>query len=89
MKNDIQLQHNVLAQLEHECHLGDNAIGVEVHHGVVKLAGCVRDHATRQRVEFAVRHVEGVATVVMDIDVVSTPPDRRLARDVARLTEIA
>jgi hypothetical protein len=35
MKNDIRLQHDVLAQLERECHLGDDAIGVEVHHGVV------------------------------------------------------
>ena len=45
MKNDIRLQHDVLAQLERECHLGDDAIGVEVHHGVVKLAGRVRDYA--------------------------------------------
>jgi osmotically-inducible protein OsmY len=89
MKTDIGLQHDVLAQLERECHLGDDAIGVEVHHGVVKLAGCVRDFEIMQRVEFAARHVEGVATVVMDIDVSSTPTVRRSARDVARLTAIA
>jgi osmotically-inducible protein OsmY len=89
MKNDIQLQHDVLDQLERECHLGDDAIGVEVHHGVVKLAGCVRDYAIMQRVEFAARHVEGVATVVIDIDVISSPTVRRSGRDVARLTAIA
>jgi osmotically-inducible protein OsmY len=70
MKNDIQLQHDVLAQLERECHLGDDAIGVEVHHGVVNLAGCVRDYATMQRVVFAARQVEGVATVLLDRDVI-------------------
>lgn len=85
MKNDIQLQHDVLAQLGRECGLGDDAIGVEVHHGVVRLAGGVRDYATLQKVEFAARHVEGVTTVVMDIDVISTPA----RRGVARLTAIA
>ena len=88
MKNDIQLQHDVCAQLERECHLGDDAIGVEVHHGVVKLAGCVCDYAAIQRVELAARRVEGVATVVMDVDV-CTPTVARLGRRVVRLTAIA
>jgi hypothetical protein len=85
LMNDIQLQHDVSAQLERECGLGDHDIGVEVHHGFVKLAGRVRDYATMQRVEWAARHVDGVATVVMDIDVISTP----VARGVGRLTAIA
>jgi osmotically-inducible protein OsmY len=80
MKNDIQLQHDVIDQLDRECHLGANAIGVEVHHGAVKLAGRVRDCATMQRVEFAARHVEGVATLVMDIDVIGAPTVRRSGR---------
>jgi osmotically-inducible protein OsmY len=84
VKNDKQLQHNVLAQLERDC-LGDHDIGVEVHRGFVKLAGCVRDYATMQRVEWAARHVEGVATVVMDIDVIGAPA----GRGVGRLTAIA
>jgi osmotically-inducible protein OsmY len=85
MKNDIQLQHDVLVHLERECGLGGDAIGVEVHHGVVRLAGCARDYATLQKVEFAARHVEGVTTVVMDIDVISTTA----RRGGARLTAIA
>lgn len=85
MKNDRQLQQSVLAQLARECHLNDTAIGVEVHHGVVKLAGCVSDYATMQRVEVAARRVEGVRTVVMDIDVISTSA----RRGVPRLTAIA
>ena len=89
MKNDIELQRNVLAQLERDCRLGANAIGVEVHHGVVKLAGSVRDDATIQIVELASRHVEGVATVVMDIDVINTPWVRRSGLEVAPLTPIA
>jgi osmotically-inducible protein OsmY len=77
MKNDIQLQHDVRVQLERECHLGDDAIGVEVHHGVVKLAGCVCDYATMRKAEFAARHVEGVAAIVMDIDAIGAPTVRR------------
>jgi osmotically-inducible protein OsmY len=83
--NDIQLQHDVLAKLERECGLGDHDIGVEVHHGFVKLAGRVRDCATMQRVECAARHVEGVVTVLMDIDVIGAPA----SRGVGRLTAIA
>jgi osmotically-inducible protein OsmY len=90
MKNDIQLQHDVRMQLERECHFSGDAIGVEVHHGTVKLAGSVRDYATMQRLESAALRVEGVATVVMDIDVIiSTPPVRRSGRDSARVTAIA
>ena len=85
MKNDIQLQHDVLAQLVRECRLSDDVIGVEVHHGVVKLAGYVRDYASLQKVEFIARHVEGVTTVVMDIDTIKTPT----RRGAARLTAIA
>ena len=89
MKNDIQLQHDVRAQLEHEWRLTDDTIGVEVHHGVVKLAGHVRDYATIENAEFAARNVDGVTTVVMDIDVIGTGAVRRSARGLARLTGIA
>jgi len=90
MKNDIQLQRDVRVQLERECHFSDDAIGVEVHHGAVKLAGSVHDYATMQRLESAALCVEGVATVVMDIDVIiSAPPVRRSGRDNARVTAIA
>jgi osmotically-inducible protein OsmY len=89
MKNEIQLQHDVRVQLERECHLGDDAIGVEVHHGVVRLAGSVCDCATMLRVEGAARRVEGVATVVMDIDVVCTHTVTRARRGTARLTAVS
>jgi len=69
MKNDPQLRHDVQAQLEHEFQLGEDSIGVEVHHGVVKLAGKVGDYAILQRVRYAVQRVEGVTVVVLDISV--------------------
>jgi osmotically-inducible protein OsmY len=70
MKNDVLLQHDVVAQLEHELHISDDALGVEVHNGIVKLAGRVNDFATLRNVERVARHVDGVTTVVLDVDVI-------------------
>ena len=46
MTNDMQIQHNVLAELGQEQTVVTGMIGVEVHHGVVKLAGHVNDQPT-------------------------------------------
>ena len=69
MKNDRQIQHDVVAELDREQSIITGAIGVEVHHGVVKLAGRVRDRAIKQNAEIAARRVFDVTSVVMDIDV--------------------
>jgi osmotically-inducible protein OsmY len=79
MKNDILLQHDVAARLERELHIGDEAIGVEVHHGVVKLAAFVSDLATLRNVERVARHVDGVATVLLDVDVIGLRNVNRVA----------
>ncbi len=39
MKNDLLLQLDVVAELDRELHTAANGIGIEVHHGTVKLAG--------------------------------------------------
>lgn len=59
----------VLAELSHQGNVNSDAIGVEVHHGVVKLAGRVSDAETKKTAEMAASGVRGVTTVVMDIDV--------------------
>jgi osmotically-inducible protein OsmY len=69
MANDRQIQQDVLAALEREMNISADAIGVEVHHGVVKLAGTVSDAATRQNSLACARRVAGVINVVSDIDV--------------------
>jgi osmotically-inducible protein OsmY len=69
MKNDMQMQQDVVAALDREQNVMTGTIGVEVHHGVVKLAGRVRDDSTRDSSELAARHVDGVTSVVMDVDV--------------------
>jgi osmotically-inducible protein OsmY len=72
MKNDIQIQKDVVAELDREQNVVNGTIGVEVHHGVVKLAGRVSDSAVRENAELAASAVDGVTTVVMDVDVAST-----------------
>jgi len=69
MTNDMQIQQDVLAELGQEQNVVAGTIGVEVHHGVVKLAGHVSDQATMKSAERAAHRVDDVTTVVMDIDV--------------------
>jgi osmotically-inducible protein OsmY len=69
MANDMQIRHDVLAALDREPNVIVGTIGVEVHHGVVKLAGRVDDHATKEGAERAAARVDNVTTVVMDVDV--------------------
>ena len=68
MKNDRQIQQEVLAELDRDRNI-KGAIGVEVHHGVVKLAGRVDDPAMKRNAELAARRVADVTSVVLDIDV--------------------
>jgi osmotically-inducible protein OsmY len=72
MKNDVQIQQEVLAELDREQNIIAGTIGVEVHHGVVKLAGHVGDDTTRENSEVAAHRVDGVTDVVMDVDVTGT-----------------
>jgi osmotically-inducible protein OsmY len=69
MKNDMQIKQDVLTELGREQNVIAGSVGVEVHHGVVKLAGRVSDGAVRENVELAARRVDDVTNVIMDIDV--------------------
>ena len=84
MKNDMQIQCEVLAELDREQRIVSGSIGVEVHHGVVKLSGRAGDGATREVAESAARRVQDVTNVVMDIDVTGAgavpQPSGKIAR---------
>ena len=72
MKNDVQIQKEVVAELDREQSITTGTVGVEVHHGVVKLAGHVGDDAIKENSEVAAHRVDGVTSVVMDVDVTGT-----------------
>ena len=69
MRNDRLIQQEVVAELDRDRKIMKDTIGVEVHHGVVKLAGRVDDPAIKRYAEVAARRVADVTSVVMDIDV--------------------
>jgi osmotically-inducible protein OsmY len=69
MKNDTQIQRDVVAQLDREQNVITGTIGVEVHHGVVKLAGRVGDDSIKKSAELAAGRVDDVTKVIMDVDV--------------------
>jgi osmotically-inducible protein OsmY len=69
MKNDVLLQKCVAERLERDHGLNPELIGVEVHHGVVKLAGFLRSEAAREEARRAAQRVEGVLNVVLDITI--------------------
>jgi osmotically-inducible protein OsmY len=89
MKNDMQIQRDVLAELDREPNVITGTIGVEVHHGVVKLAGRVSDSAIRINAERAASAVDGVTTVVMDIDVTGVGAAPPLGGDITRVARVA
>jgi osmotically-inducible protein OsmY len=69
MKNDTQIQQEVLAELDRDDTLPPASVGVEVHHGVVKLAGRNNDAAVKKSAESAARRVEGVRRIVLDMGI--------------------
>jgi osmotically-inducible protein OsmY len=69
MKNDIQIQQEVLAELDHDDKVPTGSVGVEVHHGVVKLAGPVSNSTIKENAEVAARRVDGVTKIVLDMGV--------------------
>jgi osmotically-inducible protein OsmY len=69
MKNDAQIQQEVLAELERDENVPAGAVGVEVHHGVVKLAGRINDDTTKKSAVLDARRVDGVTGIVVDLGV--------------------
>jgi osmotically-inducible protein OsmY len=67
MKTDLELQKDVTNALGQERVIPPGALGVEVHHGVVKLAGNVNDRSVLQASTLAAKRVDGVNQVVLDV----------------------
>jgi osmotically-inducible protein OsmY len=69
MKNDLQIQKDVVAEIARSEEVPTDSIGVEVHRGTVKLAARNMDPSVSKQAELAARHVEGVTEVVLDMKV--------------------
>jgi osmotically-inducible protein OsmY len=67
MKTDLELQHDVTSALTQERVVPPGALGVEVHHGVVKLAGNITDGSVLNASAQAAKRIDGVTQVVLDV----------------------
>jgi osmotically-inducible protein OsmY len=67
MKTDLEIQKDVADALARENVIPPGVLGVEVHHGVVKLAGDITDSSVLQASTVAAKRVDGVTQIVLDV----------------------
>jgi osmotically-inducible protein OsmY len=67
MKTDLEIQKDVTSALAREAAIPSGVLGVEVHHGVVKLAGNITDKSILQASTVAAKRVDGVTAIVLDV----------------------
>ncbi|WP_042267040.1 BON domain-containing protein [Paraburkholderia heleia] len=85
MKTDLQLKHDVEAELEWEPAVSASCIGVEVKDGVVTLAGHLSSLGEKIAAEQAVRRVGGVRALVVELGVRLPGEDVRTDEDIANI----
>ena len=81
LKDDRQLQHDVLEELGWEPELDVSKIGVAADHGVVTLTGYVRAFSELVQAEKAARRVAGVEALASELEI--KPPVAQLTDDVS------
>ena len=84
MKNDSQLQQDVMAELKWDASVNAALIGVEVQDGVVNLTGRVNRYADKWGAERAAQRVSGVKALAIDMEVVLPGESVRNDSDIAR-----
>jgi osmotically-inducible protein OsmY len=83
MKSDIQIQHDVLAELAWEPSIDASHIGVEVKDGVVTLDGHVASFAEKWDAERFSQQVAGVRALAVELDVRLPGSSERTDTDIA------
>ena len=89
MKSDIQLQHDVMAELHWEPSVQSAHLGVEVEDGVVTLTGHVSSYFEKWNAEAAAQRVSGVKALVISLDVLLPALNQRTDEDIARSVDSA
>ena len=80
---DLQLRHDVEAELDWDARLDSRQIGVAVKNGVVALSGHVSSYAERRAAEEAAQAVVGVRAVANDILVELPSASQRTDAEIA------
>ncbi len=84
MKTDRELQQDVIAELNWDPSVEAARLGVEVHDGVVTLAGHVPNYAQKWRAEEAVQRVEGVKGLIPELKVEIPGIDKRPDEEIVK-----
>ena len=83
MKTDADLKRDVQAELSWEPAVKSTDIGVAVRDGVVTLTGHIETFAEKYAAERAVRRVNGVKAIALELDVRLSPQHHRSDTDIA------
>jgi osmotically-inducible protein OsmY len=83
MRDDEQIQREVLEELKWDARVQPNEIGVSVEDGVVALTGWVDSYAKKWAAEQAAHRVRGVLAVANDIEVRVPSSAERTDADIA------
>ncbi|MFN9958059.1 MAG: BON domain-containing protein, partial [bacterium] len=77
MKTDSELKKDVLAELAWDPEISATSIGVGVKDGVVTVSGHLDTYAEKFAIERALRRIDGVRAIAMEVDVTLSPQHRR------------
>ena len=83
MKNDIEIQKDVIEQLKWEPFLNAAQIGGSVKNGVVTLSGQVDTYSKKSLAEKTVKKVTGVKAIAEDIQVGLSPTYKKTDTEIA------
>jgi len=83
MKNDLEIQQDVMNQLKWNPFLKASEIGVSIKNGIVTLSGQVDSYAQKIEAEHTVRKVAGVKAIAEDIEIGVSPSYRKSDTEIA------
>jgi osmotically-inducible protein OsmY len=84
MKTDFEIRNNVLDELAWQPDIDETQIGVIVEDGVVTLSGVVNNYSKKMAAEKAVKNVDGVKAVALDIDVKYGDEFKKTDKEIAK-----
>ena len=84
MKNDIEIQTDILAEIRWDPKIKASSIGVEVSNGIATLSGYVDSYSEKVNAEKAAKRVSGVRAIAQEIQVLLPDSSVRSDTEIAR-----
>jgi osmotically-inducible protein OsmY len=89
MKTDSELKQDVMAELAWDPAIKADAVGVAVKDGVVTLTGHLETFGEKFAIERALRRIQGVQAIALELDVKLSPQHERSDTEIAQAIEQA